>query len=245
MKQLYYLLACLCFGLDFSYQCPAQPVIPDSGLYRQSVKYAIDFYMTGMGKRSYLYNGSEYIFNNHGINGHPFFGSDQLIRSEIEYDGTLYNDVPLSYDLVQDKIFTTDSSMNFNIRLFNERVSYFSMMGHTFVWLAQDSGKASAVAPGFYDLLYNSKIKVLAKRTKQAEQGFKSEDPVRFVAYNEYFIWMNENYLKVESKKSLISAFPDKKDLVKKYYRKNDLDFKKDPENAIVRTTAYYSQLKN
>jgi hypothetical protein len=198
-----------------------------------------------MGKRVYLYNGSEYIFKSHGITGHPFFESDHLINSRIEYDGTSYYNIPLAYDLVQDKVFITDSSMNFNIELFTERLSSFTIDGHHFVRIVTDSGKSKISGDGFYDLLYDGNIKVLAKRIKMAENGFHLEDPMRFVSYNAYFLMMNNDYLSVDSKKSLLKAFKDQKDLVKKYYRKNGLNFKKNPEQAIVSTTDYYLQIKH
>jgi hypothetical protein len=245
MKQQNQLLACLFFGLTLSSTGFSQTPSDDSSSFVLSRKSVIDFYMTSMGKRTYLYNGSEYIFNSHGINGHPFFESDHLINSRIEYDGTTYYDIPLAYDLVQDRVFITDSSINFNIQLFNERVSSFMMAGHQFVRIQADSGKSKISNAGFYDLLYDGKIKVLAKRTKVAENGFKLEDPMRFVSYNAYYLWMDNNYIEVDSKSSLVKAFKDQKDLIRKYYRKNGLDFKKNPEQAIVSTTDYYLKIKS
>lgn len=244
-KQLYYALACLCFGLLSTIHAMAQAGNTDSTFPDQSIRTAIDHYMTSMGKRTNLYNGSEYIFQSNGISGHPFFESNHLLKSEIEYDGTVYYGIPLAYDIVQDRIFTTDSSMNFNIQLYNERVTYFLMSGHHFVRVMMDSGRSSITRAGFYDLLYEGRINVYAKRTKAAERGFKNEDSMRFVSYTDYFIMENGEFIKIDSKGSLFAAFRDQKDLVKKYYRKTDLNFKKDPANAIVKTTAYYAQLKN
>ena len=244
MKQHNRLLSCFFFGLTLSIPCFAQPASDDSTAYAQSRRNLIDFYMTSMGKRIYLYNGSEYIFNSHGITGHPFFESDHLINSRIEYDGTLYYDIPLAYDLVQDRVFTTDTSMNFNIQLFNERVSSFTMAGHHFIRIHSDSGQSMSSTEGFYDLLYDGRIRVLTKRIKMAEPGFKSEDPFHFVSYNEYYLWKNYDYLRIDSKKSLFKAFGDRKDLIKKFYHKNNLDFKKMPEQTLVKTTDYYLQLK-
>lgn len=238
------LLACLFVGLIFSLPGFSQPASDDTSFYARSRKSVIDFYMTSMGRRIDLYNGSEYIFKSHGVSGHPFFGSDHLINSTIEYDGTTYYDIPLAYDLVQDRVFITDSSMNFNIQLFSERLSSFTIDGHHFVRIVTDSGKSKISGDGFYDLLYDGKIKVLAKRIKMAENGFHLEDPMRFVSYNAYFLMMNNDYLSVDSKKSLLKAFKDQKDLVKKYYRKSGLNFKKNPEQAIVSTTDYYLQTK-
>jgi hypothetical protein len=245
MKQQNRLLSCLLLGLTFSITGFSQLASEDSSAYAQSRRNLIDFYMTSMGKRVNLYNGSEYIFTSHGIIGHPFFESDHLINASLEYDGTTFFDVPLAYDIVQDRVFTTDSSMNFNIQLFNERLHSFTMAGHQFVRIPADSSKSRPSADGFYELLYDGRIKVLAKRTKMAEPGFKSEDPFRYVSYDAYFILKNNDYLRIESKKSLLKAFNDQKDLVRKFYKKNSLDFKHKPEQALVKTTDYYLQIKN
>ena len=244
MKHQNQLLACLFFGLISSTPCSSQPASGDSSISAQSKRNVIAFYMKSMGKRISLYNGSEYIFNSHGITGHPFFESDHLINSRLEYDGTTYYDIPLAYDLVQDRVFTTDSSMNFNIQLFNERLSSFFMAGHHFVKIQPDSGKFSIRGEGFYDLLYDGSIRVLAKRIKMAENGFHLEDPRRYVSYNEYLLNKNGSYVRVDSKKTLLKVFNDQKDLVKKFYRKNGLDFKKNPEQAIISTTDYYLEIK-
>jgi hypothetical protein len=49
----------------------------------------------------------------------------------------------------------------------------------------------------------------------------------------------------VESRGALLDLLKDKKDLLKKYIRINKLDFNRDWEGSLVKTAAYYAQIKN
>jgi len=243
MKQHFTCLVCLLYA--FSFQVNAQSNAADSAFYSQSVQQAVGLYMKVLGESSNLYNGAEYIYSSHGVKGHPFFATNQLQKGTVEYNGTKYPDVPMLYDLVQDKLFITDTAMNFNIQLNSERIRYFVLNGHTFMSLQADSINMPSTGPGFYDLIYDGKLKVLVKRTKRVERAFKAEDSVHYVQYSDFFIRKNNVYSQVDGKKSLFSLFKDEKDKVRKYFRKNKLNFRKDPENAIILTTDYYAQLKN
>jgi hypothetical protein len=248
MRRFLVFLVCF-FSCLFLFQgIKAQNYLTDSAFYSQSVNNAVLFYVNSLGKNTHLFNGSEYIFNSHGITGHPFFGADQPVKGNIFYDGTLYPNVSIAYDLSRDEVFINNNpGQDFNLKLITERVRYFSILNHVFVRINQDDNlKGYSPATGFYDLSYNNgKITVLAKRKKQIEQAFKAEDSLKFIQYNEYLVKKNNAYYPVDSKGSLIDVFRDQKDKVKKYFRKSDLNFKKDPENAIVKTAEYYAQLKD
>lgn len=247
MRRFLVFLFCFFSGLLLLQEIKAQNYTTDSAFYRQTVNNTIFFYTAGLGKTTHLFNGSEYIFNNHGIIGHPFFEAAQPTKGNIFYDGTLYPNVSIAYDISRDEVFINNNpGQDFNLKLITERIEYFSILNHVFIRINQDDNiKGYAPSTGFYDLLYNGKVTVLAKRRKQVNQAFKAEDSLKFVQYNEYLIKKNNTYYVVDSKSSLMNIFRDQKDKVKKYFRKSDLDFKKDPENAIVKTTEYYAQLND
>lgn len=247
MRRFPVFLVCFFLGLFLSARIHAQTYLTDSAYYSQSVNNAIGFYTNSLGKTTHLYNGSEYIFNNHGVVGHAFFGAPQPVKGNIFYDGTLYPNVSISYDLVRDEVLVNNNpGQDFNLKLVTERVGYFSILGHVFVRINPDNNvKGYAPPPGFYDLLYNEKVMVMVKRRKQIEQAFKAEDSLRFIQYNEYLIKKDNAYYTVDSKSSLLNVFHDQKDKMKKYYRKSDLNYKKDPEKTIVHTAEYYAQLKD
>ncbi|MFI5153306.1 MAG: hypothetical protein ACHQET_08245 [Chitinophagales bacterium] len=244
MRQRIGRLICLSYSLVLSLACMGQSYLSDSAFYRQAVDHAVGLYVNSLGENSHLYNGSEYIFSSHGIKGFPFFFSDQPLIGSIVYDGTEYQNVRFSYDMVQDRIYITDRGMGFNIQLISEKISAFSVEGHQFMHIYPDSSSGLSFGPGFYDLLYQGKTAVVAKRKKQVDEGFKAEDSLKYNPYNFYFVRKNKLYEKVENKNNLIDLFPDQKDIIKKFYRKNKRLFKKNLEEATIRTCEYYDQLK-
>jgi hypothetical protein len=98
---------------------------------------------------------------------------------------------------------------------------------------------------GFYEVLYGGPATVLAKRKKQVQRGVRVEDPYIFKQYDSYFVKHNGIYRSVAAEKDLLLLFGDRKEVLKTYLRTNNINFKKDNEAGLVKTAAYYDQLKN
>ena len=244
MNQLYLFFFLLFFEFFYSSGASAQSNMPDSGFYRQSVDNAIGLYINRLGENSNLYNGSEYIYSYHGIKGYPFYASDRPLNGDIEYDGILYKNVPMSYDLVRDEVLINEPGQNFNVRLVVEKIRYFSLSNRVFVRMVQDSTGNPFLTTGFYNILYKGKVSVLARLTKKIQSG-SAEDSIKFIQYTNYWVKKDDSYQPVENKKTLLNIFRDQKDLIRKYLRKNKINYKKDPANAIIKAAEYYGSSKN
>lgn len=148
---------------------------------------------------------------------------------------------------MRDELTTNRYNQNFRITLVNEKIAYFSLYNHYFVRLIQDSINKSIITTGFYDRLYNGKLKLFAKREKKIKEKVTAEegDQLWFEENDRYFILRNNKYFSVKDKKDLFDFFKDRKKDVKKYLRKNKIKFKDDPELAILKSVEYYDQLKN
>jgi len=203
----------------------------------------IKIYYNTVGENMQLYNGSEYAGSFSSSIGHPYFETDRLQKGTILYDAVLYRDIALSYDLVRDELIISNYSQQFNLKLVTEKVVYFTLLNHVFVRIEPDSLIVGAVTSGFYEMLYNGKFIVLAKRAKRLQSG-AAEDKPRFIQYDHYFVRQENSFKEVESERDLLDLFNEQKTDVKKYLRKNDLRFKKDPGNTIVKAAEYYAQLK-
>jgi len=215
----------------------------DSVFQRRISDSVIKMYYNTVGENMQLYNGSEYAGSFSNSIGHPYFESDRLQKGTILYDAVLYHDIPLSYDLVRDELIISNYTRNFNLKLVTEKVIYFSFLNHVFVKIEPDSLVGSSLASGFYELLYNDKLMILAKRVKRLQAG-AAEDKPKFIQYDHYFVRENNTLKEIESERELLELFKDQKAEVKKYLHKNNLRFKKDPGNTIVKAAEYYTQLK-
>jgi hypothetical protein len=206
-------------------------------------KNVLEYFQKEIGENAHLYTGKEYTSYSNGIKGFAFFITDQMQSGDIFYDGTLYSNIPLLFDIVRQEVVINRYNQEARIKLLNEKLKYFTFSGHRFENIALSVGKDEALGNDIYDVVFNSKANVFVKRVKRIKNPIKAEDPPIFVEEDVYYIRNGNNLYAVDSRNSLIEAMSDKKDLVKNYIKKNKLRFKKNIENDLITVAAYYSTL--
>ena len=84
----------------------------------------------------------------------------------IDYDGVLYRNVPMLYDIYSDKVVVLLYNHYSKFSLLKERVKSFDFLDHHFVNIRADSIKnniaLNMVSPGYYDELYKGKLQVFS-----------------------------------------------------------------------------------
>ena len=83
-----------------------------------------------------LFNGVEYVDYDLGYSGNPFFLDDYYAEGTIEYDHMVYHDIPLKYDVVEDKVLVEYFNHAGNRRglvLEYNKVNAFTYEDHQFV----------------------------------------------------------------------------------------------------------------
>ena len=101
MKNFLYTI--IFFQLAF-HCCFGQNISADSTFYQVSLRTVIDLHNQTLGSHSPLYNGREYVNYDKYITGNQFFLSDLLEEGSIMYDGVLYRNVSLLYDIVKEEV---------------------------------------------------------------------------------------------------------------------------------------------
>jgi len=204
----------------------------------------IDLYKQAVAENSPLYNGREYIGYVKRPAGHPFFESDKMEVADLYYDGVLFKNVPILYDLVNDQLIIDDYTKNYRITLISEKVSYFKILGHTFIRPQTDSNSSASIG-GFYERIYDGKTTVLVKRRKQLTT-FSTSDAMkeRYDQYNSYFIKTDDAYSRITSRESLIKAFKKNRGEIRKFLRDYETDFRKDMENIIIKVAEFNDSIK-
>ena len=236
-KKVFYLLI-LSWNVAYSQNAS------DTLVVRKLLDSTIAFYTERLGENTLLYNGREYTGSYSRSIGHPFYASDQPQKGSIVYDGVLYSHSAVSYDLVNDEV-VIKTMQNRSIKLLNETIDQFSLGDHVFVHIKPQTSGVKGLNPGFYEVLLNEKIKVLAKRKKQLIPSFNLEDPYRFVHYDKFFLQTNDSYHEVTSDGSLLALFPSQRKEIRKYMRNKGISFKKNPEYALLGVVEYLGRLTN
>ncbi|HEY4110304.1 hypothetical protein [Puia sp.] len=200
----------------------------------------------GAGPDSRLYNGHEYIRNGIHAVGFPFLLSDSLQPGTLVYDGILYPNLPMQYDLVLDELIIRDYTGKALISLIPNKIGHFLIGDHSFRYIPETPLASSLPKAGFYEeLCGRDSVALFAHREKKLVFPARPEDPVRYEQRSYYFLRIGSAYTPVDGESSLLAPLKDKKPTLKKYIRDNNIRFKKDLEKALVSTTAYYLKLTN
>jgi hypothetical protein len=217
----------------------------DSADYYRSLTQAVEIYTNSNAALATLYNGPLYGGYDHHPQGHPFFLSDTLLQGSVLYGGVLFPDIRLSYDIVKDVVIMKNELKDINFQLIPERLPYFSVAQHQFIYLSSDSSAADLPASGFYEELYHGKTAALCRHQKTIQMSGKPEENLYiYHQYDFYYLEVNGRYYAIHSERNLLNVFGSDKVLVREFVKKFRLRFRKDPGTTLSRVAAYYSELK-
>jgi len=208
------------------------------------IKNAIHLYDVYTDGNAPIFNGPEYIYYLFKMEGDPYFIKGAFSKGWIGYRGRVYNPVSMFYDIQRDQLVILNADSLSNIVMLNQFVDSFYLSGHTFISLKEDH-KQNLFTTGFYDLLYNGHIQLLARRIKTMEDKIESSTIIRvFNTGDRFYIHKDGLYYRVTGKKDVFRLFADKKHDIKKMMRKNHIKLnRKTFESSLVKVTAFYDQL--
>lgn len=234
------------FTLFLALNCFSQTLKPDSNARQNIIDKAIAGFYANAGDQSRLYNGPEYTSYERIIKGNAYFTeATGFSAGTVEYDGFVYKDVPMMYDLYKDCVVVLLPNKSARISLLSNRVQSFDLLGHHFVYIDADTLNSKVIKSGFYDQLYKGRSEVLVKRSKSIQNSSVLVTVIEtfFVAKKEIFLEKNGIYTGVGSQGSVLDVFKDKKKEIKQYVRSSQVKFSDDQERAIVNAASYYDQL--
>jgi hypothetical protein len=235
LKKLIYLLGLGVVCLHGSAQDTA-----DINVKKTVIDSAVSLYYQYTDRQSRLYNGVEFLGYSPRIEGHAFFLTNDWVTGSLVYDGMEYRDVPLMYDIFKDGLILRHFNSYFRVGLVREKIKEFDLGNHHFIRLEIDSLAKSAVSTGFYEVLYNGSVTVLARRIKTISETITYQLEQKFVQQDMYFIYKDSTYYAVKGNNDLLSVLKEKRNELKNYLRKNRYRYRKDPENTIIKAAAYY-----
>ena len=194
--------------------------------------------------RSHLYTGFYNEPYDPSIKNNPYFRDTlQFIKGTVNYDGNVYRQVPLLYDIYKDIVISLLSDTISKYDMLTEQVHYFDFSNHHFVRISSDTANLKT---GFYDEIYSKKLRVLTRYEKSIQTTTNNQHLERFFDKStSYFLKKGTTYFPVNSEGALIDVLKDKKKELKQYLKSNKIKFRKDPENALTLLAAYYDHLTN
>ena len=236
---------CCCFALLLFIPSQSKAQSPvDTGIAQLQKFNAVDLYYQSLKQQSGLYNGSEYVqYINLLKEGHPYFDTSALTNGNVYYDGLVYSDVPVLYDLIIDELIARHYNKVFLVKLIRSRVDSFSIREHHFLHLGRDS-IAEGIQEGFYDRIYNGNIKLYVKRKKVIQESIPDMQVERRVLQiDKYLLYMDSVYHDIHSESSMLKLMKDKRSALKQVLRKHKVKFRKNREYAMKLMAEQYDAL--
>lgn len=241
-----YFLSVVFIGKSFG-----QAALNDSSYVQAAVAQSADNFYKAIGQQSRLYNGHEYPPYNPHINGNALFPYDVQgwEIGEVDYDGVIYKNVPIKYDINKDVIVVLLYNKFSMFTLLSDRVHDFTFANHHIVRIAADSltNDNAGITTGFYDQIYGGKIAIIAKRAKtiQNSSNAAAAPETYFIATNDYYLRKGKVYYKISGQSSILKVLKDKKNELQQYIRSNKIRFKDNPDDAMAKIAAQYDHLTN
>jgi hypothetical protein len=221
----------------------AQSSANDSISLAKTINNALAVYYKSAGDQSRLYNGTEYTgYPFTFVEGSPFFLSSQEQSGSVVYDNVEFKYVDLQYDEMMGVVIMQDE--NHRIQLSNDRISSFTIGNYHFIRIVRDSLSQTVPETGFYNILYEGNLSVLKKEIKSIRQIYSySQEITRVIDLKtNYYFKKNNDYIQINTQKELLNFFSDRKKEIQHYIKINKLNFKKDPDNLLVKLAVYYDQ---
>ncbi|HEY0054865.1 MAG TPA: hypothetical protein VGB63_05875 [Pedobacter sp.] len=191
-----------------------------------------------------IYNGKVYEPFPYYIkdDGHSYFLSGTMLKGSVVFDGVLYKDVDLKYNLVKDELVLQYYDKVSSIILDEARVDAFSLANNNFVKLKNSSYRGLS-PDGYYHLLYNGTIKLLSKRKKNIIESVNDRRVERNIkSTTRYYILKGEVYHQINSKRALFKVLKQNDNQSQQYLASGKHDFKRDPENTILSLVKFYDK---
>jgi hypothetical protein len=209
----------------------AQQSLPDSTAAAMAKTATLGSYTSYMGIQAPLFNGKAYQAHL-PLQGTPYFLDDSLEYGTILYDGVLYREIPMFYDLIygQPVVLNGWGGM---LAPVPERISQFTIAGHDFIRDKDD----------FYDQLVTGKVRLLAHRAKVVTENIVQQELLRDVSERDhYFLVKDGVYHQVGNLNSLLSILKDKKKDILLYIGQQKIRRRKDAERAMIAAVQFYNQ---
>lgn len=228
-----------CFFL-YAFCVSAQEQLVDTAFQNIAAKHARHLSLSANASHARLYNGTDFANPRQtSFEEHPYYISNDWLTGAVHYDGILFEDVALTYDIHSDRLITLIPVNGREIKLITEKIDYFVVNSITFVKLSPQN-----LDRGFYGRLYNGDTKVYVRYTKSKQERIENRRLViEFPQSTRYYVLKNGKYFSVRSKKDVLKVLGDRKAELKQFAQKENLRFKATKAESLVKLASFYDSI--
>jgi len=168
-----------------------------------------------------------------------FFLEKSPIEGNLIYDGVLFNNIEMQYNLFTQQVIVLLETKNNEryVTISLDKISGFSIYSHEFTLLSGDS----VMKKGIYELAYTGTTSNLfIKRTKRLKEVNAGMDlKIDYTPVNRYYLRNEFGTNQITSKKDLLNAYDNSEEL-NSIIKENRIKFsKKKIEQGLISALSY------
>lgn len=216
----------------------AQESFTADSLLQLAERHAMQGYDRQLIKQSDLYTGVQTQGYLPSMEGNPYLGTLGFQKGWLYYQGRLYENIPIQYDLVANKLLILHYNKIFRFEAIDQRLDSFYTSGHRFVHLRGQS----SMPEGYYEKLYDGHRKIWLLRQKIISEEVNRDGIRRWVSEEKRRIYLNDSAgsMEIGSKHALLRYVGNQKSAVRKHLRQKRLRFRKNAPATVVEAIRFF-----
>jgi hypothetical protein len=193
-------------------------------------------------ERQILYNGRIWQTQFFNTEGNQFFLLSDFSTSGVGVAGHNFDNVKIRYDLINDELHIQRNDGTI-IMLNKEMVNYFSLFYYDKLYRFINFDITSyGILNGYYQILYDGKIKIYVKYTKELIPTTITNGLPRFSQIIKIYIFKDGKIHRINNRKELLNLFAEGEEqgMIKKYIRTNHIILSRNDPDSYSRVIEYY-----
>lgn len=207
----------------------------------------IDFVDQVYGLDDMLVNGRIYVPMHSLAEGHPYFEVKNWILGDIYIKGNKYEQSQLKYDIELDEfiLYIKDKQNRKNYIVLNHHYVDSIYLGKYFF---VNTAVVSKIGPniGYVEMVYNDDLMFIVKYKKDFKKQYSESKP-----HGEYTKTITSRYvvesgelIKLNTKKAFLNYFESSKKEIKRYMKKNKINYKKANSGELNTLIKYCNEIR-
>lgn len=190
-----------------------------------------------------LYNGEmHYPHPKFKNGGHACFISNNYSKGTIVYDGLTYENMSVMYDLIRDQLLLLNADSSGGIVVQPAHIDFFSIHNHNFINVKPGTASKN-IASGYYDLLYDGRITLLARRVKKVTETVTQYIEKEVEQTVTYYLLKDAVYNQIKGGHDLMKLLKATQNKNQSYIKANKLDFNRNKEESFLKLVSFYDSL--
>ncbi|MWB95770.1 hypothetical protein GON26_15485 [Flavobacterium sp. GA093] len=211
-------------------------------------KTIYNWYDNSVGKENLdINNGVPHInpYKTIDSNTNMYLVEDEFSKGSVVYDGQIYHNTNLKYDIYRDEIILNPEGASevIGINLTKRKVTSFSIYNKNFIKIEKEQYTLPEFSTGYYEINeYKDNLFLYIKHQKNIQKKIK-EDGIfyQYKEHNSYYIDYQKKLYPISNKSDVIKIFPEQKKQINEFYVMNKVIKKADFDQFTKNLMTYIS----